>query len=100
MALTSRRTLLQSAAGLGLSAAAFRALGGTPPSDRIRMGFIGLGGQGTGRLNQFMKQPDVVAAVVCDLDSTRAAKAAELVEKQRGQRPEVVHDFRKVLDRK
>jgi len=100
MAQLTRRTLLQSAAGLGLSASAFRALGGTPPSDRIRMGFIGLGGMGTGRLNQFMKHPDVVAAVVCDLDSTRAAKAADLVEKQQGQKPEIIHDFRKVLDRK
>ena len=45
-------------------------LRGTPASDRLQVGFIGLGGQGTSRLNEFMRHPDVTAAAVCDLDST------------------------------
>ncbi len=97
---SSRRIFLQSAAGLGLSAAACRAMGGTPPSDRIRVGFIGVGGQGYGRLQEFMRHPDVTAAVICDLDKTHAEKAAASVEAKQGQRPEIVHDFRRVMDRK
>ena len=69
--LTSRRTFVKaSVAGLAFSAARYRALGGVPPSDRIRVGFVGVGGMGTGRLEQFMKHDDVVAAAVCDVDRT------------------------------
>jgi len=37
------------------------------PSDKIQFGFIGVGRQGTSRLNEFIRHPDVVAAAVCDL---------------------------------
>ncbi|MBI5085764.1 MAG: Gfo/Idh/MocA family oxidoreductase [Acidobacteria bacterium] len=75
-------------------------MAGTAPSDRIRVGFIGLGGMGTGRLNGFMKHPDVVAAAVCDLDSTHLSRATALVEKTQGHKPAAYHDFRKLLDDK
>jgi predicted dehydrogenase len=88
----TRRTFVQGAAGVPLLA--------TPPSDKIRVGFIGLGGMGTGRLEQFMKHPDVAAVAVCDVDRSHVARAAALVEKQQGQKPEAFHDFRKLLDRK
>lgn len=90
---------MQGAAG-GFSAAAWKALGGVPPSDRIRVGFIGVGGMGTGRLRDFMKHPDVVAAAVCDVDQTHADRAAALVEKQQGQKPAVFRDFRKLVETK
>jgi predicted dehydrogenase len=97
---TTRRTFVQmSAAGLGI-AASLRAQTTAPPSDRIRVGFIGLGGMGTGRLRGFMQHPDVVATAVCDVDQTHAARAAELVEKQQGHKPDIFKDFRKLLDRK
>ncbi|HEY3440367.1 MAG TPA: Gfo/Idh/MocA family oxidoreductase [Paludibaculum sp.] len=98
----SRRDfLLTTAAGVALTAAQQRALAGTaPPSDRIRVGFIGLNGMGTGRLKGFMQHPDVIAAAVCDLDSNHLDRAAELVEKTQGQKPEKFHDFRKLLERK
>lgn len=97
---TSRRTFLQvTAAGLAVPAANYRASGAVPPSDRIRFGFIGLGGQGTSRLNEFMKHEDVVATAVCDVDQTHLERAAGIVEKQQGHRPETFHDFRKLLER-
>jgi len=99
----SRRDFLltTAAAGVALTAAQQRALAGTaPPSDRIRVGFIGLNGMGTGRLKGFMQHPDVVAAAVCDLDSNHLDRAAELVEKTQGQKPEKFRDFRKLLERK
>jgi predicted dehydrogenase len=89
---TTRRTFLASAAAVSLASAA--------PSDRIRVGFIGLGSQGTGRLNEFMKHDDVVAAAICDVDSTHLDRAAAIVEKRQGQKPDAVKDFRRILDRK
>lgn len=46
----SRRDFLKGLGGglaLGLAAASPRGLGAIAPSDRIQMGFIGVGGQGT-----------------------------------------------------
>jgi predicted dehydrogenase len=97
---TSRRTFVQmAAAGLSLAASS-RGRADAPPSDRIQIGFIGLGGQGTGRLNQFMKQSDVAAVAVCDVDQTHLDRAVALVEKEQGRKPEAFHDFRKLLETK
>jgi ornithine cyclodeaminase/alanine dehydrogenase-like protein (mu-crystallin family) len=85
------------AAGLGLAASS-TARAAAPASDRVQVGFIGLGGQGTNRLNEFMRQNDVDAAAVCDLDSQHLERAAALVEKQQGRKPATFHDFRKLLE--
>src|SRR5215475_13964698 len=85
----TRRSFVQLAA-VGAATAA--------PSDRIRMGFIGVGRQGTSRLNEFLKQPDVTAAAVCDVDATHVDRAADIVAKAQGQPPAKFHDFRKLLD--
>jgi predicted dehydrogenase len=69
-------------------------------SDRINMGFIGLGGMGTGRLEGFMEHPDVNVTALCDLDETHLSRAAGIVEKTRGSRPPTFHDFRKLLEQK
>ncbi len=62
-------------------------------SDKIQVGFIGLGGQGTSRLKEFMRQPDVVAAAVCDLDQKHLDAAAAAVEKTQGHKPEPISRF-------
>src|SRR5499427_6981694 len=88
---TTRRTFLQTAAA-GLAMAA--------PSDRIQVGFIGLGGQGTSRLNEFLRHPDVTAAALCDVDSTHLDRASAIVAKAQGQAPAAYRDFRKLLEHK
>jgi predicted dehydrogenase len=93
--MTNRRSFIKTTA-LGLAALPTLAA----PSDKIQFGFIGVGGQGTGRLNEFMRHPDVVAAAVCDLDESHLARAAAAVEKTQGHKPETYHDFRKLLERK
>jgi predicted dehydrogenase len=90
--MTSRRTFVQMAAA--------QLLRGAAASDRLQVGFIGLGGQGTSRLNEFMRHADVTAAAICDLDSTHLDRAAAAVEKTQGHKPEKFHDFRKLLERK
>ena len=94
--MTNRRTFL-----LGLAAqSAALSVSRAAPSDKIRFGFIGVGRQGTSRLNEFMRHPDVSAAAVCDLDEKHVGNAAALVEKAQGTKPETYRDFRKLLERK
>lgn len=69
------------------------------PNDRIRIGAIGYGGRGTGNLAAFLDNPEVECAVVCDVDEKHRAKAAAHVEKQGGNKPDAVNDFRKVIER-
>jgi len=90
--MTNRREFLAMSMAASLAAAA--------PSDKINVGFIGVGRQGTSRLNEFMRQPDVVAAAICDLDEKHVANAVSLVEKAQGHKPDTYHDFRKLLERK
>lgn len=42
------------------------------PSNRIVMGCIGAGGQGTGNLVAFLEQPDVRVVAVCDVERERS----------------------------
>jgi len=68
-----------------------------PASDRIRVGFIGTGGMGMGRLRGFLNHPDVDAVAVSDLDATHAAQATEYIQKHRNAKAEVFTDYRKLL---
>ena len=88
------------AAGLGAVALHRPAAAAPAASDRIRVGFIGLGGQGTGRLRGFMAHPDVEAVAVCDVDQNHLNRAVELVQKTQNHKPDAYRDFRRVLDRK
>ncbi len=98
---TTRRTFVQmTAAGLGAVALHRPAAAAPAASDRIRVGFIGLGGQGTGRLRGFMAHPDVEAVAVCDVDQNHLNRAVELVQKTQNHKPDAYRDFRRVLDRK
>lgn len=68
-------------------------------NDKIVLGFIGVGGMGTGLLNIFKNEqefPDVEIAAVCDVYEPHALKAQSAA----GGKPKVYGDFRKVLDRK
>lgn len=98
----TRREFVATAAGvgMGLTALQYTAMAAPGANDKIRVGFIGLGGQGTGRLNEFLKHPDVEAVAVCDLDKKHVERAAGIVEKTRGTKTEIFHDYRKLLERK
>ena len=60
------------------------------------LGFIGVGGMGSGLLNIFKGFPDVRVAAVCDVHEPHVRRAQSAADGK----PEVYHDFRKVLDRK
>lgn len=107
----NRRTFLKRV-GLGLAAGAgagfipartFAATGwrSTPPSERVVMGIIGLGGMGNAHLNWFSGFEDVEVVALCDTDRNRLGKAHEaLKKKQPGKEVKAYGDFRELLDRK
>lgn len=84
------------AAALSLGRAATPATGALGASDKLVMGVIGTGGQGTYHVTELAKRKDVTIAAICDVDQSRREKAA----KAAGSSPELYTDFRKVLDRK
>jgi len=122
----SRRGFLREAAGASVAAVGFpyfvpaSALGqaGTvAPSNRIVIGCIGAGGQGTHNMNVFMGNPDVQVVAVCDVERGRNAyrgatfgrePGRQIVEKYYASQKEsgtykgceAYTDFREVLARK
>ena len=104
----SRREFLGKSgkAALGLAAAGVvagpaLAQDKTPSAnDKVILGVIGMGGMGMHNMGQFLNMPDVEVAAVCDVDTVRADIAAAEVEKRRGKKPLIHHDFRKVLEMK
>lgn len=92
----SRRTFLQSSSAL----AAIPSTRAAAPSDKIRVGFIGIGAQGSGRLREFMRHPDVTAAAICDADQLHLDAASAAIEKTQGHKPAAFRDFRALLDSK
>ncbi len=89
------RTGLLAGSALTLPASVYRTLSAadTKPSERIRIGCIGVGAQGTSNLKAIIK--NVVA--VCDVDADRLATASTLVEKDGSGKPEAFADYRKLL---
>jgi predicted dehydrogenase len=96
------RTGLAGGALLTLPPAVYRsAFGGDPPSNRVRLGFIGVGNQGGpgNNLRFFVKLAPIVA--VCDVDKDYLARAVGFVEKEGKQpAPATSADYRKLLDAK
>jgi len=65
-------------------------------NERIRIGCIGTGGQGTHHVGQWAKMNDVRIVAVCDVDQGRLENAAKVS----GSSPDMTKDFREVLGRK
>jgi predicted dehydrogenase len=98
MSHTTRRDFLRgtAAAGLALSAGPLVLCDEPMPSERIRIGCIGLGNQGRPNLGAHLK--NVVA--ICDVDRTRLDEARGRVQQATGKSPLAVTDYRKLLESK
>jgi predicted dehydrogenase len=95
---TSRRSFLSASAGtaLGLTIVPRYVLGGqgqTPPSERINVAGIGVGGMGGGDIATFTKLGCNIVAL-CDVDETRAAGSFNAHPKATRYK-----DFREMLDK-
>ncbi|MBP8912768.1 MAG: hypothetical protein KBI32_14815, partial [Phycisphaerae bacterium] len=87
----TRREFLKAAASTlalpyVIGGSALGAGGGVPPSERVNMGFIGLGGQGSGHLmggawtyvpGGYVARDDVQVMAVCDVRRERREPARE-----------------------
>ncbi len=105
-----RRQFLQGAAA-ALAAPLFvksSALGNAdkaPASERITLGFIGMGTMNRGHLGHFLGARDVQVVAVCDVDTTRRESAKKTVEERYGKDGgaktcAAYTDFRELLARK
>ncbi|MFN3649891.1 MAG: Gfo/Idh/MocA family protein [Armatimonadota bacterium] len=63
------------------------------------MALIGCGGMGRGNMNNLIGH-GIPFAAVCDVDESHMRAAADEVEKRQRKRPEMIKDFRKVIERK
>ena len=105
----SRRNLLKktasAAAAIGfpyiVPSSVLGANGSVAPGSRITMGFIGVGGKGTGDLNAFLQKPQVRILAVCDVNTASRSNARDIVNKKYlTQDCAAYNDFREIIARK
>ena len=65
---------------LGAALATPALAGALPPSDRVMLGHIGVGGRGSSLLNSFLQLPDAQSIAICDPFSDRRKERAAQVE--------------------
>src|SRR5262245_32193181 len=96
-----RREFLKTGAAVVAASRTAAAFTPVPASDRVRVGFIGVGRQGRGVLGAFLKQPAVDIPVLCDVYKPSLDDTLAVIAKRDPERhlPETTGDFRRVLDR-
>ena len=94
MTQTNRRTFSKTLAGGAYMALSASRVPGA--NDRIGVGIIGCGGQGSGNWRNFLAQPDVTPVAVCDVFQPNRERAAAASKEKVAQ----YKDFRQLLDNK
>jgi predicted dehydrogenase len=92
-----RRTFLGAAGAVALSGKLARS---SPPSERLRLGVVGVRGRGNELASEFARRADCEVVALCDIDDASFKKPAAAVEKISGKAPRLEEDFRKLLDDK
>ncbi len=67
------------------------------PNARIQLGHIGVGGQGTNNLRNFLGVDTAASVAICDPFQARRDKAAKFVQDAQGHQPKLYGDFRELL---
>jgi len=97
----TRREFLARTAGAGVLAgsmvAGTAARAQVSPNERLSIGFIGLGGMGSGHLHGFAGSPKWEVRAVCDVHQGRRENGAKVVADAGGQATPY-RDFREVID--
>ncbi len=84
---TTRRRFLKQASAIVaaptvISSTAIGSQGTPPPSDRITLGFIGVGMMGQGHHRRFLRDPATQVLAICDVDTWRRENAKRLTEEE------------------
>lgn len=104
----NRREFIRASAGAVIGAAGFplivpsRVLGraAVAPGNRVVLGCIGTGWQGTSNMKDFLKDPEVQIVAVCDIDSTHLKEARDAVNQQYGNQDcRTYHNFEELIAR-
>lgn len=104
----NRRDFLKSAVQAGalfampsvIPSAALGGNGHAAPSERIRLGGIGIGGRGTYVLGCFLHEPDVQFVAVCDVKANRRQAVKQMADKHYGNQDCATYsDLRELLAR-
>lgn len=95
----NRRRFLGCSAAAGLVLSQGRVVEGSNTSVPVRLGLIGLGTRGTSLLRTLLEMPDAQVVAVCDAEPRHRIRAAGIVEKARGARPELLERAGLVLER-
>src|SRR5512147_381296 len=102
---TNRRAFLKQAAAatacvgapLVVRSSVLGADGAVAPSNKITLGCIGVGGQGTGNMHNFLGLGDVRVVAVCDVYEDRRQRAKKRVDDEYGdQACAMFGDFREL----
>src|SRR4030042_1401427 len=105
----SRRSFVKQAAGISVASLGFPYIVASPalgkagnvaPSERIVMGCIGVGSQGTGNMRGFLGKSEAQVVAVCDVIESRRQEAKDIVDRRYGDKGcAAYNDFRDVLAR-
>jgi len=75
--------------------------GRPPPSDRVVMGFIGVGGRGQGVMGEFLSRPEAQAVAVCDVKRPMREAAQAMADRHHGGKVCAAYDdFRELVARR
>jgi predicted dehydrogenase len=106
---TNRREFLEKTIGVAGATMAFPYIvpssalglnGAVAPSDRVTMGFIGVGGMGQAHLRPFINLGNVQAVAVCDVNRWRREQAQHTVNGEYGKQVcTAYNDFRELVAR-
>ena len=73
-----------------------------PPLERVRVGFVGVGHQGTGHVRNFTRLENVDIVAICDLLPEHAERSRRIVTEAGGRSPTVysgsVRDYERMID--
>lgn len=99
-----KRTAGAAAAAVGfpyiVPASALGLQGTVPPSERLVMGCIGVGSQGTGNMKGFLRMKEFQVVAVCDVDANHRAEAQKVVnDTYENSDCQGYNDFRELLAR-
>ncbi len=104
--LTDRRSFLRGTVAAAGAAIALPTIvpatvfGAHAPSNRIVMGAIGVGSQGTGDMRGFLSRSQVQMVAVCDVDKSHLDNAKKIVDQKNGNSDCGAHiDFRELIGR-
>jgi myo-inositol 2-dehydrogenase/D-chiro-inositol 1-dehydrogenase len=95
----NRRRFLGCSAAAGWAISQATAVAAGSAGLAVRVGFIGLGNRGTNLLRAALEMESVEVVSVCDGDGKHLARAAGIVEKARGRRPDATESADRLLER-